>query len=103
MARNDDALAGSVKRLACRVPADGGLGELVDQFVEGAGDAVEEFVHQFGFLHLGDVDDDFLAGAGHPAGLGVGAAAAGEDEHAGVGPVQGFQVGGELAFGLGVV
>ena len=79
------------------------LSELGEQIVEGAGDAVEEFVHQFEFLHLGDVDDDFLAGAGHPAGLGVGAAAAGEDEDAGVGPAQGVQVGGELAFGLGVV
>ena len=74
-----------------------------DEVVEGAGDAVEEFVHQFGFLHLGDVDDDFLAGAGHPAGFGVGAAAAGEDEDAGVGPGEGVDVGLELALGEGVV
>ena len=74
-----------------------------DELVDCAGDAVEEFVHEFGLLHLGDIDDDALAGAGHPAGFGVGAAAAGEDEDAGVGPVQGVQVGGELAFGFGVV
>ncbi len=74
-----------------------------DQLVDCAGDAVEEFVHEFGFLHFGDVDEDAAADAGHPAGLGVGAAAAGEDEDAGVGPAQGVQVGGELAFGFGVV
>jgi len=76
--------------------------QLADELVNCAGDAVEEFVHEFGLLHLGDVDEDFAAGAGHPAGFGVGAAPAGEDEDAGVGPAEGVEVGGELALGLGV-
>ena len=62
------------------------LEECVD-FVKAVADEVEEFVHEFGFLHFGDVDYDFFAGAFHPAGFGVGAAAAGEHEDAGVGPV----------------
>ena len=48
--------------------------------MKSAGGAVEEFVHQFGGLHLRGVDDDFLAGSGHPAGLGMGAATRGGAE-----------------------
>ena len=73
-----------------QVGDDGGRGlKGVEEGVEVADDIVKELVHQFGLLHFGDVDDDFSAGAGHPAGFGVGAAAAGEDEDAGIGPFKG--------------
>ena len=73
------------------------------QIIQVPNDPVEELVHKFRLLHFGDVDENLPPGAGHPAGLGVGAAAAGKDENAGVGPFQGFQVGGELAFRQGVM
>ena len=74
-----------------------------DQVIEAPDDGVEELVHQLRFDHFRDVGDAAPAGAGHPAGFGVGAAAAGEDEHAGVGPFQRLQVGGELALRLRMV
>ena len=77
--------------------------EALDQVFQGADDGVEQLVHQLGFHHFRDVGDDLPAGAGHPAGFRVGAAAAGEYEDAGVRPFQGCQVGGELAFRLRVV
>ena len=75
-----------------QVGGDGRRGRALEggeEGVEVTDDIVKELVHQFGLLHFGDVDDDFFAGAGHPACFGVGAAAAGEDEDAGIGPFKG--------------
>ena len=74
----------------------------LDQLLHRPHDPVKELVHQFRLDHFGDVDEGALAVAGHPAGFGVGAAAAGEDEDAGIGPFEGVEVGGELAFGEGM-
>lgn len=64
---------------------------------------VEQPVHQFWLLHLRDVDYNFLSAAGHPAGFGVSAAAAGENQDAGIGPFKGLQIGLELTLGLRMV
>ena len=58
--------------------------------VEVTHDIIKELVHKLRLDHLGDVDDDFFAGSGHPAGFGVGAAAAGEYQDARVRPRQGI-------------
>ena len=63
-------------------------------------DEIEQLVHELCFLHLGDVDNDFFAFAGEPAGLGVGASAAWQNEDAGIGPFQSLYVIGELLLGL---
>ena len=79
--------------------AGGARSEAVHQLLKAADDFVEELVHQLRLHHFGDVDDDALAAAGEVAGFGVGAATAGEEEHAGIGPLQGLQIGFELLFG----
>ena len=79
------------------------LRQNLDQFLHRPHNPVKKLVHQLWLDHLGDIYNRAFAAAGEPAGFGVGAAAAGEDEDAGVGPIQGLEVGGELAFGEGVV
>ena len=64
---------------------------------------IEELVHQLRFHHLRDINYDTFAFTSHPAGLGVGAAAAGEYKDTGVGPFQGLQIGRKLALGFRVV
>ena len=73
------------------------LTQHLHQFIQIAHDGIEQLVHQLGFYHFGDVRDDAFAGTGHPTGFGVGTAAAREYEHAGIGPLQRFQIGRELA------
>ena len=80
----------------------GGISETLYQVIQIANHFVEQLVHQLWLHHLGDVSYDAFAGAGNPSGLGVGTAAAGEDEDAGIGLLKGLQIGGELAFGEGV-
>ena len=45
--------------------------------------------YQLRILLIGDVGNDLLPGAGHPAGLGVGGSAAGEYQDADIGPSHG--------------
>ena len=74
----------------------------LDQLLQRPHNPVKQLVHQFRLDHFGDEDDGAFAAAGHPAGFGVGAAAGGEDEDAGIGPFEGVDVGRKLAFGEGV-
>ena len=73
------------------------------QIIQGIRNAIEEEVHEFGFDGFGDVDEGAFAAAGEVAGFGVGAAAGGEDEDAGVGPFQGFKIGLKLLLSQGVL
>lgn len=59
---------------------------------------VKELVHELGFLHFGDIDDDPFAGAFHPAGFGMGTATTRKHQQTCVSPVQGVQIGLELPF-----
>ena len=73
------------------------------QIIQGIRNAIEEEVHEFGLDGFGDVDEGAFAAAGEVAGFGVGAAAGGEDEDAGVGPFQGFKIGLKLLLSQGVL
>lgn len=59
--------------------AEGLFGEEGDEVGEVAGDGGEEFVHQFGLLHFGDVGNGLAASSGEPACFGVGTATTRED------------------------
>lgn len=77
--------------------------EALHQVIKIVHNLVKEFVHQLRPHHLRDINDDALAGADHPAGFGVGAAAAREYEDAGVGGLEGLQIGRKLTFGQWMV
>ena len=68
-------------------------------FFKISADEVEELVHQFGFLHLRNVNHDPLSGPFHPSGFGVGTSSAGENQKAGIGPMKSIQIGLELTLG----
>ena len=75
------------------------IAEASHQIIKIAHNPVEEFVHQLRLNHFRDVGDNAFPGTGHPAGFGVGAPAARENEHACVRLPQGLQIGRKLALG----
>ena len=72
------------------------------QVLEVSHNPVKQLIHQLRLLLFRHVDNGSEAFAGEPAGFGVGAAAAGEYEDAGIGPTHGVEVGLEAFFGNGV-
>ena len=66
-------------------------------------DAIKHLIHQLRILLVGDVGYDLLAGAGHPASLGVGGSAAGEYQDADIGPSHGVKIALESVSGPFVV
>lgn len=71
--------------------------QLSDKLIERTADGVEELVHEFRFLALGDVNDDFCSATGKPTGLGVSTSTTGKHEHADVARLHGLNVVVELA------
>lgn len=67
-------------------------------FLQISANKVKQLIHQLSLLHFRDIDNDFLSSSFHPAGFGVGAAAAGEYQKARVCPIQGIDVSLELSF-----
>ena len=70
------------------------------QIVNRPHNPVKQFVHKLRLHHLRNVGNHPFPGTGHPAGLGVGAAAARQHENARIGPFQGLQIGRKLPFRL---
>ena len=79
------------------------IAQALHQVVKIVHNPVKQLVHQLRLHHFRNVHDDALPGTGHPSGFGVGAAAAWENEDAGVGLLQGLQIGRKLAFGKWMV
>lgn len=72
-------------------------------FFHRVSNAVKHLIHQLRILLVRDVGNDLLAGTGHPAGLGVGGAAAGENQDADIGPTHGVKIALESVSGPFVV
>ncbi len=72
-------------------------------FFHRVSNAVKHLIHQLRILLVGNVGNHLLAGAGHPAGLGVGGSAAGEYQDADIGPTHGIEIALESVSGPFVV
>lgn len=61
--------------------------------------SVEQLIHQFRLLLPRHIDNGLEAASCKPSGFGVGAAAAGKDQHAGIGSEHGVHIGLEAFLG----